>query len=238
MMLFSFYSGSNPFSRPTCLKSTTTINPMNAATLTPHKPVRTMGTTLAVIPVLALLCWVSMILAILIFPSFFLSTEDEPLPADLATEIPDAASLFFPEGVTAETTVRELMEKDSAFFESHSGTNRWIFIGVTIFFAAVSLVILRMALSWRREDPFGRGTVLGLRWLGFLFLTQFVVSLFFTFLVPSSGYITLLQYSQRFDDLVLASESGASLSCGIVFLTLSWVVEYGRKMKEEQALTI
>jgi hypothetical protein len=39
-----------------------------------------------------------------------------------------------------------------------------------------------------------------------------------------------------FEDL--SSGTGASLTCAIVFLTLSWVFEYGRKMKEEQALTI
>ena len=41
-----------------------------------------------------------------------------------------------------------------------------------------------------------------------------------------------------FEDLATNFGIGASLSCGIVFLTLSWVVEYGQKMKEEQALTI
>lgn len=211
---------------------------MNTATLAPQKPVRTMGTTLAAISVVALLFWVSMTLVILISPSIFLSTEDALWQVRLAEQIPDSASLFLPEAVTAETTVRELMEKDRAFFESHSGSYRWIVLGVGIFFTAVTLVILRMALSWRREDPFGRGTVLGLRWLGLLFLTQFVVGWFLVFLVPSSGYGDLIPYSVSFDDLVHSSGAGASLSCGLVFLTLSRVVEYGRKMKEEQALTI
>lgn len=211
---------------------------MNTATLAPQKPVRTMGTTLAAISVVALLFWVSMTLVLLISPSIILSTEDALLPAELAEEIPDAASLFFPEGVTAETTVRELMEKDRAFFEVRSGTYRWIALGCVIFFAAVAAVILRMALSWRREDPFGRGTVLGLRWLGLLFLTQFVVGWFLVFFIPSSRYGELVPYSVMFDELVFWSGAGASLSCGLVFLTLSRVVEYGRKMKEEQALTI
>jgi hypothetical protein len=197
-----------------------------------------MGTTLAAISVVALLFWVSMTLGLLISPSFLLSTEDALLPVELAEEMPDAASYFFPEEVTAETTVRELMEKDREFFESRAGTYRWIVLGVGIFFTAVALVILRMALSWRREDPFGRGTVLGLRWLGLLFLTQFVAGWFLVFLAPSSGYGDLIPYSLSFDDLVHSSGAGASLSCGIVFLTLSWVVEHGRKIKEEQALTI
>lgn len=211
---------------------------MSTATLAPQKSVRTMGTTLAAISVVALLFWVSMTLVILISPSIFLSTEDALWQVRLAEQIPDSAALFFPEGVTAETTVRELMEKDRAFFEAHTGTYRWIVFGWATFFAVVAVVILRMALSWRREDPFGRGTVLGLRWLGLLFLTQFVVGWVLVFFIPSSRYGELVPYSVMFDELVFWSGAGASLSCGLVFLTLSRVVEYGRKMKEEQALTI
>ena len=104
------------------------------------------------------------------------------------------------------------------------------------FFALVSLVVLRMALAWRREDPFGPGTIRGLRWLGFLFLVQFLARFVAVAVVPESGFSELNFYSAMFDDL--GSGDGASLTCAIVFLTLSWVLEYGRKMKEEQALTI
>lgn len=211
---------------------------MNPAALTPRKPIRTMGTILAVISVLALFFWVAVTLVLLISPSAILSTEEVALPAEVMEEIPDSASLFFPEGVTAETTVGELMEKDRAFFESHSGFYRWTLLGWAAFFAAVAVVILRMAVGWRREDPFGRGTILGLRWLGLLFLAQFIVGLVLVFLIPSSGYGELVTFSVMLDELAFSSATGVPLSCGIVFLTLSWVVEYGQKMKEEHALTI
>lgn len=211
---------------------------MNTSTLALKKPVRRMGTTLAAISVVALLFWAIVTLILLISPSVILSTDDVAPPPEVIAAIPDAESLFFPEGVTPETTVRELMEKDRAFFESHSGTYRWTSLGWVIFFAAVAAVILRMALSWRQGDPFGRGTIVGLRWLGFLFLAQFIVGWVLLFLLPSSGYGELVSHSVMFDELASMPGSGASLSPGIVFLTLSWVVDYGRKMKEEQALTI
>lgn len=211
---------------------------MNTATLAPKKPVRTMGAALAAISIVALLFWAGVTLVLFFTPSSILSTEDVTVPPEVIEAIPDAESLFLPEGVTPETTVRELMEKDRAFFKSHSGIYRSIFLGWTTFFAAVALVILRMALSWRQEDPFGRGTILGLRWLGFLSLAQFIVGWVLVFLVPSSGYGDLVSFSVMFDELVSLSGAGASLSSGIVFLTLSWVVEHGQKMQEEQALTI
>ena len=140
--------------------------------------------------------------------------------------------------MTADTTVSELMNKDRAFFESHAGIYRWLLFGWVLFFAVVAVVILRMALFWRREDPFGRGTTGSLRALGILFVAQFVIGLVLPFLIPSSGYGEVVSYSAMFDELALSSGTGATLSCGIVFLTLSWVLEQGRKMKEEQALTI
>ena len=147
---------------------------------------------------------------------------------------------LLPGGMTEETTIRELMLKDRAFFEAHLGTYRLLVIVTTAFFSILSLVILRMALSWRKGDPFGPGTIRGLRWLGVLFLAQFLASWAVGLFVPyDSGFITdLTVFSGMFEDLAASFGIGASLSSGIVFLTLSWVLDYGRRMKEEQALTI
>jgi len=150
----------------------------------------------------------------------------------------DPEFAFLPGGLTPEATIRELMLKDRAFFDAHTGTYRLLLLVTAAFFSIVAIIILRMAMSWRQGDPFGRGTIQGLRWLGILFLIQFFASLLVSVMVPSSGFWELTVHSAMFDDLVTNSGTGATLSCGIVFLTLSWVLEYGRKMKEEQALTI
>jgi hypothetical protein len=162
------------------------------------------------------------------------------LPEEVALEEaadPDFPSFsLLPGGLTADSPIRELILKDRAFFEAHADRYRLMVILTAAFFALVSLVVLRMALAWRREDPFGPGTIRGLRWLGFLFLVQFLGRFVAAVAVPDSGFIELSIHSAMFEDL--SSGDGASLTCAIVFLTLSWVLEYGRKLKEEQALTI
>lgn len=165
--------------------------------------------------------------------TLFLS-EEVLLEEAVDPDFPDFSLL--PGGLTADTPIRELILKDRAFFEAHAGHYRLMVILTAAFFLIVSLVVLRMALSWRREDPLGPGTIRGLRWLGFLFLVQFLAGIIAVVIVPDSGFSELSIYSATFDDL--RSGAGASLTCAIVFLTLSWVLEYGRKMKEEQALTI
>jgi hypothetical protein len=163
----------------------------------------------------------------------FLS-EEVALEEGVDPAFPDFSLL--PGGLTADSPIRELILKDRAFFEVHAGRFRLMVIFSAAFFALVSLVVLRMALAWRREDPFGPGTIRGLRWLGVLFLVQFLAEFIATVIVPHSGFSELSLHSGMFEDL--SSGTGASLTCAIVFLTLSWVLEYGRKMKEEQALTI
>ncbi len=160
--------------------------------------------------------------------------EEVALKETVDPAFPDFSLL--PGGLTADTPIRELILKDRAFFEAHADRYRLMVILSAAFFALVSLVVLRMALAWRREDPFGPGTIRGLRWPGFLFLVQFLAEFIATVIVPHSGFSELSIHSRMFDDL--SSGTGASLTCAIVFLTLSWVLEYGRKMKEEQALTI
>jgi hypothetical protein len=163
--------------------------------------------------------------------------ETHFLPEEVALEeTVDPDFSLLPGGLTADRPIRELILKDRAFFEAHAGHYRLMVILTAAFFSIVSLVVLRMALSWRREDPFGPGTIRGLRWLGLLFLVQFLADIFAVVIVPDSGFSELSIHSAMFDDL--SSGDGASLTCAIVFLTLSWVLEYGRNMKEEQALTI
>jgi hypothetical protein len=160
--------------------------------------------------------------------------EEVALNETVDPDFPDFSLL--PAGLTADSPIRELILKDRAFFEAHAGRYRLLAILTAAFFSIVSLVVLRMALAWRRKDPFGPGTIHGLRWLGFLFLVQFIARFVAVAVVPDSGFSELSIHSAMFDEF--SSGDGASLTCAIMFLTLSWVLEYGRNMKEEQALTI
>ena len=165
--------------------------------------------------------------------------EELPPPNVVTEWLLNPELLWLPEGITADTTVREMLKKDRAFFEEHTGTFRLLSFLAAVFYAVVCLIFLRMALSWRRADPFGRPTILGLRCLGFLFLAQFIGGCCVAFFLPQAEHSQLLFYSAIYQESVDSLlEGGANLSCGILFLALSWVLEFGQKMKEEQALTI
>jgi len=175
--------------------------------------------------------------------TFFVKTQAGEtlfLPVEVALEEvvdPDFPHFsLLPGGLTADSPIRELILKDRAFFEAHADRYRLMVTLTAAFFSLVSLVVLRMALAWRREDPFGPATIRGLRWLGLLFLVQFLALFVAEVFVPDSGFSELSIYSTMFADL--SSGDGASLTSAIVLLTLSWVLEYGRKIKEEQSLTI
>ena len=165
--------------------------------------------------------------------------DELPLPADPVEELMSPASILLPDGVTSETTIGELMQRDFDFFKEHSLTFRLLTIGISAFYVLISLIFLRLAIEWRKGDPFGKVTIIGLRWLGVIFLLQFVLSQFLPFLVPESELSYLFLFSHLYDMPVDAFlTGGAPLSCGILFLILSWVLDHGNKMKEEQALTI
>lgn len=96
-----------------------------------------------------------------------------------------------------------------------------------------SVVILRLALAWRRADAFGRTTIIGMRCLGVLWTVQSV-----------AGWISHIYID--IDDIhggpveipSMLLVGGPDLSMGILFIILSWALEYGRRIKDEQALTI
>lgn len=165
--------------------------------------------------------------------------EELPPPDALTEWLLDPELLWLPEGITADTTVRELLNKDHAFFEEHTGAFRLLSFMAAAFYAVVCIIFLRMALSWRRADPFGRTTILGLRALGCIFLVQWVAARFADTLIPHAEHGELFFYTMIYQESVQSLVGGgANLSCGILFLALSWVLELGQRMKEEQALTI
>jgi len=166
--------------------------------------------------------------------------EDIPMPEEnIIREWVDPTLIYLPENVDAETTVLELVEKDIAFFEDHKNSFRFLSFLAAALYAIIALIILQMALAWKQGDPFGKRTILGLRWLAILYIGQFVASFAIGPVLPHAEYDDLLFHASIYQlPIDMLFGTGANLSCGLVLLTLSWVLEHGRKMKDEQALTI
>lgn len=144
-----------------------------------------------------------------------------------------------PEGITLDMTVGELLAADHSFLQSHMGLFGVHFSMALIFYIVLSVILLRIAIAWRRAEPFQKTTVLGLRWLGILLLGQWVSGIIYQWLAPNS--LSMLLTNSTLYDLALGLFSGTygvNLEASIIFLTLSWVLEHGRMLKDEQDMTI
>ena len=167
-----------------------------------------------------------------------LSLSPDPWP-EVDPEFQEAVdAVLLPDGIRMDTTVRELLEYDRTFFETNHGQFLALNLVSAAFIIASGVAFLGLALSWRKAVAFGRATILGLRALGTLLVLQFFVGSVAVF-VPEAWHIDLFVWSEAYQsaaDWLLTG--GPTLSSGILFLILSWVLDYGRMIKEEQALTI
>lgn len=197
----------------------------------PQNKLRLLGNILLVVASLGLL------VALMMVP-VTLSLTPASIPQN-DPEIQEAFDeLLLPEGIGLETTVRELMEHDRAFFDANHGRFLTLTFLCAAFTLAFAAICLRLALSWRKAEPFGRPIVLGLRTLGVLLVVQFLVGWIIVF-VPDSWHTDLFFWSDTYQSSVdWLVGGGPTLSSGILFLILSWVLDYGRRIKEEQNLTI
>jgi hypothetical protein len=140
--------------------------PMNDQTAIPQKKLRLLGNILLAIACLGLISWVWIM---------FLTIDlTSPLPPESTEWDRKVEESLLPVGITPETTVRELMQLDRTFFNENSQTIRVISILATGLWILISVVILRLALAWRRADAFGRATIVGMRHLGVLLIVQFI----------------------------------------------------------------
>lgn len=203
---------------------------MNDQTAIPQQKLRLLGNILLVVACLGLVSWV------LILPHTISLTS--PLPSQYSESDQKLEESQLPAGITPETTVSELMERDRAFFNENRQTIRVISILATGFLILISVVILRLALAWRRADAFGRVTIIGLRCLGVLLIVQFIAGWIVNSFIARPAHGEIFTHSVVSEMPVMFLVVGPNLSTGILFLILSWVLEYGRGIKEEQALTI
>lgn len=209
----------------------------------PQRKLRLLGNILLVLACLGILLAL-LIATVGIFEPAPTTLFDDPESAGLMEELdPESRKmideLFLPEGVTLETTVRELVEKDRTFYEKNHSTFITLSFLSAAFVLLSAVIFLRLALAWRKAVPFGRAAILGLRFLGLLLVIQFVVGSVVAILIPDPWHRDLFLLSELSHSPVdFFIGGGPILSSGILFLILSWVLDYGRQIKEEQALTI
>lgn len=207
---------------------------MNNDNLLPQKKIRLLGKVLLVLSGLALI-------AGLISVPLMLSLASPSEVPDVDGMVAGMDGIFLPGEVTAETTVRELLEKDRAFFIENREPYQVLSILSAVFVVLSALVLLRLAWAWRRAEPFGRGTIIGLRSLGALLVAQFFTGWIAEAFAPQSELSLLselVSVTGVYDHSIALLAGGPVLSSGILFLILSWIVDYGRQIREEQALTI
>lgn len=209
----------------------------------PQRKLRLLGNILLVVAGLGLLA--GLILASLaIFETSPQTLWEDPEVAEMIDELDPKArkmidELFLPEGVTLETNVRELLQHDRTFFKNNHGSYRALSLLSAAFVLLSAAIFLRLALAWKRAVPFGRPAIIGLRCLGLLLVVQFLVGSTVSIFVTMPWHRDLFLMGELYHipvDMLIGG--GPILSSGILFLILSWVLDYGRKIKEEQALTI
>lgn len=225
---------------------------MNAESSPHQKKVRLMGTILAIIS------WFGLVILAFAMVLFFAALANRDAFMNYVADISffnegvegleesereaiDDADLteFLPEGVTLDMTVRELIEADRQFLSDHlrlTGIHSFLTL---LIYILIAILFLRIALAWRKADPFSRSTIVGLRWLGAIMLIQFFGGIVYGIFIPHS-FTWILQGSEFYDTALesMIGFQGPSLEFGILFITLSWVLEHGQQIKQEQELTV
>jgi len=208
---------------------------MNHDNALPAKKLRLLGNILLVIASLGL------ITGLVILPMNLSHTVPVEAPEEAFRMMDEIILEADPElkGINADTTVLQLLEQDRAFLKEHQGLYRGLSALSAVFIVLFALIFLRLALAWRRAELFGRASIIGLRCLGALLVVQFLVGTVVNGLMPRAAHRHLFLDTDLFEQPIsLLAGGGPILSSGILFLILSWVLDYSRRISEEQSLTI
>ena len=208
---------------------------MNTDNALPTRKLCLLGNLLLVVAILGLIA------GLVIFPVNVSLTTPVDGPEEVAQMMDEIILEVDPDlgGISAETTVLELLERERAFLEENQGLYRGLSALSTVFMILFAIIFLRLALAWRRAEPFGRVSIIGLRCLGALLVIQFLVGLIVDAFTPYAAHRALFLETDLYEEpIMFLTGGGPVLSSGILFLILSWVLDYGRRIKEEQSLTI
>lgn len=209
---------------------------MNDETNLSERKLRVLGNILLIVACIGLIAGLAMVP--ISFTSQFsdLTGLEDP---EVREAIDEVSELFLPEGLTLESSVRDLIKHDREFLANNHSMYRNLSLLSAAFILLSAFIFLRLALDWRKAIPFGRPAIIGLRCLGLLLVVQFVVSSIVLVLVPEPWHRELFLMSElHYSPVDFFIGGGPILSSGILFLILSWVLDYGRKIKDEQAFTI
>jgi len=202
---------------------------MNDQLNVPKKKLHLLGTLLLAVAVLVLIG------AVMLGVSTLVLTQ----PSDYSEIDATVDAQLLPEGIRMEMTVAELLEKDHAILDEVRGPFLLLQVTMVLFMVLFAIILIGLARSWRRAEPFGRVTIIGLRCLGILLIARFLLGLLVETLLPRPALSELFVNSELYVGFIEYLVSGGPmLTSGILFLILSGVLDYGRKIKDEQALTI
>lgn len=115
-------------------------------------------------------------------------------------------------------------------------------VTTTILFIVTMTFILKIAAAWRRGDVFGETPIRCFRILGWIYLIHGIVGQVWGMAAQFVGstYTCELIYFSFFRDVLLMSfgMSGSGIEWGLLALTLSWILEHARLIRDEQELTV
>ncbi len=208
---------------------------MNNDNALPRKKLRLLGNILLVLASLGLIA------GLVTFPSNFSLSAPVEAPEEVKRMMDEIILEVDPdlEGISADMTVLELLERERVFLDENRGLYRWLSVLSAVFMILFAIIFLRLALAWRRAEPFGRVTIIGLRCLGALLVVQFLMGWIVDVFTPYAAHRALFLETDLYEEpIMFLTGGGPVLSSGILFLILSWVLDYGRRIKEEQSLTI
>lgn len=191
------------------------------------KKLKRVGLALIIIPTLNLAIGL-LVLGLILGALYF---APDLIPSDL---------LNTSEVIQSTDTVATLMEADKEFLTTEFPT---LAIAVTIsslIYCAIVFFVVRIGLAWRRKDVFAATTISSLHWIGVTYLISTVSGLGISIFGPLSLAHDVLIYSAMFDLLLVGSTASGidSLSTGLLFIALSWVLKHGKLLKEENELTV
>lgn len=193
--------------------------------------IRKAGLILRILAIIAAVVVPLTMIPAIIYANVFANMAADPEQYD---EVID----FFYEEVT-EGLNHEFISEDLKFYVQH----RWFVTGHLIFATTMGCIsiflLLRLSSCWIKGDVFSPRPIGCFRWMGILFISQGAIGLVYGFIAPMSP-ATLFSASTIYElsTMMVSMPPMGGIEAGIVLLTLAWILDWGRQLREEQELTV
>ena len=137
---------------------------------------------------------------------------------------------------------RKILEWDYAAYQDHFWLTLFYIVVATMVFLVTMVLILKIAAAWKRGDVFGNSPIRCFRILGWIYLIHGIIGQLWGMtaqFVGNTHTAELIYFSFIRDvNLMGFSTSGTGIEWGLLCLTLSWILEHARLMRDEQELTV